>query len=85
MCNLHVCCPTASPLSPVQSPVAEERFREELEMQVKDYPELPLFEKRVALFGAPPKPMPPDMAPRRPFVTDKVKPTFTKVCFRNKV
>ncbi|GFS02464.1 titin, partial [Elysia marginata] len=63
-----------SPDSPVQSPVAEEKFREELEMQVEG--QLPPFEKRIALFGSPPKPMPPDMAPRRPFVTDKEKPSF---------
>ena len=41
--------------------------------------QLPLFEKRIALFGSPPKPMPPDMAPRRPFVTDKEKPSFVEV------
>ena len=67
----------ASPDSPVQSPVAEERFREELEMQVEG--QLPPFEKRIALFGSPPKPMPPEMAPRRPFVTDKEKPFFIEV------
>lgn len=69
----------ASPGSPVQSPVAEEKFREELEMQIDGYPDLSPFEKRVALFGAPPEPMPADMAPRRPFVTDKEKPKFTQV------
>lgn len=50
-------------------------------MQIEGQQDLLPFEKRVALFGAPPKPMPPDTAPRRPFVTDKEKPTFTKVKF----
>lgn len=48
-------------------------------MQIDGQPDLPAFEKRVALFGAPPQPMPPDMAPRRPFVTNKEKPNFVQV------
>ena len=70
----------------------DERYRAELQMQVEGEPELPAFEKRIALFGAGPPQEPPvlpqkrppsqsPLMPRKPLVTGKEKPWFTKVFF----
>lgn len=57
----------------------EERYRQDLLIQVEGKPqELTPFEKRIPLFG-PPVPKVSQPPPSKPFVSDRIKPRFTKV------